>query len=84
MATGHILTSVGDRAAAARVPARHTDDVHARTITVGRSPRGPLVQFADGSFTTALSHSATCTVTSSTRAPGPHPGTLRGGTGRTA
>ncbi len=37
-------------------------DVHARTVTVGRSPRGPHAQFADGSFTTALTHSATCTV----------------------
>jgi MFS transporter, ACDE family, multidrug resistance protein len=29
---------------------------------VGRSPRGPLAQFADGSLTTALTHSAPCTV----------------------
>ncbi|MFG2357024.1 MFS transporter [Streptomyces sp. NPDC048521] len=61
-ATGQILTSVGDRAAAGRVLARHAADVHARTVAVGRSPRGPLAQFADGSFTTALSHSAPCTV----------------------
>jgi MFS family permease len=61
-ATGQILTSVGDRAAAGRVLARHAADVHARTVAVGRSPRGPLAQFADGSFTTALSHSAPCSV----------------------
>ncbi|NEB61213.1 MFS transporter, partial [Streptomyces diastaticus] len=34
----------------------------ARTIAVGRSPRGPLAQFADGSFTSALTHAAACTV----------------------
>jgi hypothetical protein len=31
-------------------------------VAVGHSPRGPLAQFADGSLTTALTHSATCTV----------------------
>ncbi|MEV0204765.1 hypothetical protein AB0H97_06145 [Streptomyces sp. NPDC050788] len=29
---------------------------------VGRSPRGALVQFTDGSLTMALAHSADCTV----------------------
>ncbi|MGI5466772.1 MFS transporter [Streptomyces sp. CA-132043] len=61
-ATGQILTSVGDHAAAGRVLAQHATDVHARTVAIGRSPRGPLTQFADGSLTTALTHSATCTV----------------------
>ncbi|MFI2642299.1 MFS transporter [Streptomyces sp. NPDC018610] len=61
-ATGQILTSVGDHAAAGRVLARHAADVGARTIAVGRSPRGPLTQFADGSLTTALTHAAACTV----------------------
>ncbi|GGI95731.1 MFS transporter [Streptomyces brasiliensis] len=61
-ATGQILTSVGDHAAAGRVLARHAADVHARAIAVGRSPRGPLTQFADGSLTSALTHAATCTV----------------------
>ncbi|MER5757068.1 MFS transporter [Streptomyces sp. NPDC002088] len=61
-AGGQVLSSVGDHAAAARALAQHAADVHARTIAIGRSPRGPLAQFADGSFTTALSHSATCTV----------------------
>ncbi|TDD56254.1 MFS transporter [Nonomuraea terrae] len=61
-ATGHVLTSVGDHAAAGRALARHAAETGARTVAVGRSPRGPLLQFADGSFTTALTHTATCTV----------------------
>jgi MFS transporter, ACDE family, multidrug resistance protein len=61
-ATGQILTSVGDHAAAGRALARHAAQVGARAIAVGRSPRGPLAQFADGSLTTALTHSASCTV----------------------
>ncbi|GHE76057.1 MFS transporter [Streptomyces spiralis] len=61
-ATGQILTSVGDHAAAGRALARHADQLGARAIAVGRSPRGPLAQFADGSLTTALTHSAHCTV----------------------
>lgn len=61
-ATGQVLSGVGDHAAAGRALARHADDVHARTVAVGRSPRGTLAQFADGGFTTALTHSATCTV----------------------
>ncbi|MFH8704308.1 MFS transporter [Streptomyces rubrogriseus] len=61
-ATGQILTGVGDHAAAGRALARHAAEVGARTVAVGRSPRGPLVQFADGSFTSALTHAATCTV----------------------
>ncbi|WP_405925671.1 MFS transporter [Streptomyces sp. NBC_00035] len=61
-ATGQVLTSVGDHAAAGRALARHASDVGARAIAVGRSPRGPLAQFADGSFTTALTHAAVCTV----------------------
>ena len=61
-ATGQVLTSVGDHAAAGRLLARHAADVGARVVAVGRSPRGALVQFADGSFTSALTHSAECTV----------------------
>ncbi|NED74993.1 MFS transporter [Streptomyces sp. SID9944] len=61
-ATGQILSSVGDHAAAGRVLARHAADVHARAVAVGRSPRGPVAQFTDGSFTTALTHTAECTV----------------------
>ncbi|MFC8570283.1 MFS transporter [Streptomyces sp. NPDC057245] len=61
-ATGQILDGVGDHAAAGRALARHAAGVRARTVAVGRSPRGPLAQFADGSFTSALTHAATCTV----------------------
>jgi ACDE family multidrug resistance protein len=61
-ATGQVLTSVGDHAAAGRALARHADDVDARTVAVGRSPRGPAAQFTDGSFTSALTHAATATV----------------------
>ncbi len=62
MATGQILTTVGDHTAAGRVLALHATDTGARAIAVGRSPHGPLTQFAEGSFTTALTHAATCTV----------------------
>ncbi|MGW6895852.1 MFS transporter [Streptomyces sp. NPDC054919] len=61
-ATGQILTSIGNHAAAGRALAQHAADVHARAVAVGHSPRGPLTQFADGSFTSALTHAATCTV----------------------
>jgi MFS family permease len=61
-ATGQILGSVGDHAAAGRALAQHAARVGARAVAVGRSPRGPLAQFADGSLTTALTHSAPCTV----------------------
>ncbi|MCX5315499.1 MFS transporter [Streptomyces sp. NBC_00154] len=61
-ATGQILTSIGNHAAAGRALAQHAADVHARTVAVGHSPRGPLTQFADGSFTSALTRAATCTV----------------------
>ncbi|WP_372349095.1 MFS transporter [Streptomyces sp. KL116D] len=61
-ATGQILTSVGDHAAAGRALARHAAEVRARAVAVGHSPRGPLAQFADGSFTTALTRAAGCTV----------------------
>ncbi|GAA2098982.1 MFS transporter [Streptomyces albiaxialis] len=61
-ATGQILTSVGDHAAAGRALARHAADVRARTVAVGRSPRGPVAQFADGGFTAALTHAAPCDV----------------------
>jgi MFS family permease len=61
-ATGMVLTSVGDHAAAGRALARHADEVGARTVAVGRSQRGAAVQFADGSFTAALTHAAAGTV----------------------
>ncbi|MFE8947258.1 MFS transporter [Streptomyces sp. NPDC007856] len=61
-ASGQILHSVGDHAAAGRALAQHAARVGARAVAVGRSPRGPLAQFADGSLTTALTHSAPCTV----------------------
>ncbi|MGY1434711.1 MFS transporter [Streptomyces reniochalinae] len=61
-ATGQVLDSVGDHAAAGRVLARHAAEVGARAVTVGRSPRGALAQFADGSFTAALTHAAACDV----------------------
>jgi ACDE family multidrug resistance protein len=61
-ATGQILTSVGDHASAGRALAQHADDVRARAVAVGRSPRGPVAQFADGSFTAALTHAAAGTV----------------------
>ncbi|MER6570808.1 MFS transporter [Streptomyces sp. NPDC001093] len=61
-ATGQVLGSVGDHAAAGRALARHAARVGARAVAVGRSPRGPLAQFADGSLTSALTHSAPCTV----------------------
>jgi MFS transporter, ACDE family, multidrug resistance protein len=61
-ATGQVLTSVGDHAAAGRLLAQHADDIDARVIAIGRSPRGPVAQFADGSFTTAVTHTAARTV----------------------
>jgi MFS family permease len=60
-ATGQVLTSIGDHATAGRVLAQHAADVEAHTIAVGRSPRGPVAQFTDGSFTAALTHAAACT-----------------------
>ncbi|MFJ4787703.1 MFS transporter [Streptomyces sp. NPDC088794] len=61
-ATGQILVSVGDHAAAGRALAQHATDVGARAVAIGRSPRGPAAQFGDGSLTTALTHTASCTV----------------------
>jgi MFS family permease len=61
-ASGLVLTSVGDHATAALVLAEHASIVGARTVAVGRSPRGSLAQFTDGSFTTTLTHAAPCTV----------------------
>jgi len=61
-ATGQILHSVGDHAAAGRVLAQHADEVQARAVAVGRSPRGPATQFAEGSFTSALTHASARTV----------------------
>ncbi|GAA3784890.1 MFS transporter [Streptomyces chiangmaiensis] len=61
-ATGQVLTSVGDHGTAGRVLAQHAADVDAHIVAVGRSPRGPVAQFTDGSFTSALTHAAACTV----------------------
>jgi MFS family permease/nucleotide-binding universal stress UspA family protein len=61
-ATGHVLTTVGDHAAAGRTLARHAGAVGARAVVVGRSWRGAAAQFADGSFTSALTHAAPCSV----------------------
>ncbi|MFD4543361.1 MFS transporter [Streptomyces bauhiniae] len=61
-ASGQVLTSVGDHAAAGRVLVEHAARVGARAVAVGRSPRGPLTQFADGSITSALTHGAPCDV----------------------
>nr|WP_296072050.1 MFS transporter [uncultured Actinoplanes sp.] len=61
-ATGRILHSVGDHAAAGRALAAYADSVGARTVAVGRSPRGPASQFAEGSFTSALTRGTTRTV----------------------
>ncbi|MFF4896203.1 MFS transporter [Streptomyces sp. NPDC001068] len=72
-ATGQVLDSVGDHAAAGRVLARHAAEVRARAVAVGRSPRGPLAQFTDGSLTTALAHAATCTVVLVDPAEAPRP-----------
>lgn len=60
--TGQVLVSVGDHAAAGQALARHAAEIGARTVAVGRSARGPVAQFADGSFTAALTHAATTTV----------------------
>jgi ACDE family multidrug resistance protein len=72
-ATGQILHSVGDHAAAGRILARHADEVGARTVAVGRSPRGPASQFAEGSFTAALTHATTRTVILVSPGATPHP-----------
>ncbi|MDG4825863.1 MFS transporter [Asanoa sp. WMMD1127] len=61
-ASGQLLHSVGDHAAAARVLAAHASEVDARAVALGPSPRGPLAQFADGSFTAALTAAATTRV----------------------
>ncbi|ROO89962.1 putative MFS family arabinose efflux permease [Actinocorallia herbida] len=61
-ATGQVLTSVGDHAAAGRALARHAADAGARAVALGRSGRGPLVQFAEGGFTAAVAREATCDV----------------------
>ncbi|XVU21443.1 MFS transporter [Actinoplanes sp. CA-054009] len=61
-ATGQIIESVGDHAAAGRAVARHAADVQAPLIAIGHSPRGAIAQFTDGSFTSALNHAATTSV----------------------
>ncbi|MFF5083551.1 MFS transporter [Actinoplanes sp. NPDC000266] len=61
-ATGRIIESVGDHAAAGRAVAQHAAEVEAPLIAIGRSPRGALAQFTEGSFTSALNHAATMSV----------------------
>ena len=61
-ATGLLLHSVGDHAAAGRALARHATAVDARAIAIGTSPHGPAQQFAEGSLTTAVTRAATCPV----------------------
>ena len=56
-ASGLVLHSVGDHAAAGRVLARHADERGARLVAVGSSPRGAAAQLADGSLTSALTRS---------------------------
>ncbi|RKS67931.1 putative MFS family arabinose efflux permease [Motilibacter peucedani] len=56
-ASGLLLHSVGDHAAAGRVLAQHADEVDARLVAVGSSPRGAAAQLAEGSLTTALTRS---------------------------
>ncbi|HZC73722.1 MAG TPA: MFS transporter [Jatrophihabitans sp.] len=60
--TGQVLTSVGDHATAALVLAEHAGGVAARAVAIGRSPRGSLAQFTDGSFSTTLTRAAPCSV----------------------
>jgi ACDE family multidrug resistance protein len=72
-ATGRILHSVGDHAAAGRSLAAYADAVGARTVAIGRSPRGAAAQFAEGSFTSALTHSTTRTVVLVSPGATPHP-----------
>jgi hypothetical protein len=52
----------GHDGAGGRVLAQHAVDIEARTVAVGRSPRGPASQFAEGSFTAALTHATSRTV----------------------
>ncbi|MFD0997478.1 MFS family permease [Pseudoclavibacter chungangensis] len=53
-ASGVVLESVGDHAAAGRSLALHAADVEARCVVVGRSTGGALARIVDGSLTTAL------------------------------
>jgi MFS transporter, ACDE family, multidrug resistance protein len=75
-ATGQLLHSVGDHAAAGRVLARHANEAAAPAVAIGASPRGPAEQFADGSFTTALTHAAAGTVVLVRPEQPPHPLTV--------
>jgi MFS family permease len=61
-ATGLLLHSVGDHAAAARVIARHAAAGNARIVAVGPSPRGRAAQFSEGSFTATLAVQTPCTL----------------------
>jgi len=58
VAAGLVLHSVGDHATAGRVLAQHAAAVDARAIGLGRSPRGAVAQFADGSITAAVTSTA--------------------------
>jgi MFS family permease len=61
-ASGLLLHSVGDHAAAGRVLACHAADVQARCVAVGPSPYGAARQFTEGSLTSTLTREAPCTV----------------------
>jgi MFS family permease len=61
-ASGHILPTVGDHGTAGKALARHADEVDAVAVAVGRSTRGAVVQFAEGSFTSTLTRTAHCNV----------------------
>jgi nucleotide-binding universal stress UspA family protein len=61
-ATGQLLHSVGDHAAAARALAQHAQEVEASAVVIGQSPHGRLVQFSAGSFTRTLTAAAACPV----------------------
>jgi nucleotide-binding universal stress UspA family protein len=62
-AVGHVLHSVGDHAAAGEALAQHAAASQARTIAIGRSPRGRVAQFSAGSLTRTLTDRAPCPVT---------------------
>jgi ACDE family multidrug resistance protein len=61
-ASGLLLHSVGDHAAAARALARHADDEHARVVAIGSSPRRRAALLTEGSFTATLAREVPCTL----------------------
>ncbi|MFT4084627.1 MAG: MFS transporter [Nocardioides sp.] len=57
-ASGVVVHSVGDHASIGHAIADHARAVDARAIALGRSSRGALAQFADGSITSTLAQQA--------------------------